>query len=113
MAAGPKVDAVAIHWYKGADPKRFIRDVTAVIDAYHKPVWITEYAPQTAADARKNPRRYAENDIERFISETVAWMETEPRVHRYAWHDPKLGNAALFDEAGALTDAGKAYAAAR
>jgi hypothetical protein len=113
LRARPRVDFVAMHWYRGADPARFVRDVTAVIDAYGLPVWVTEFAPQTSASARARPEKFSADEVGRFLRATVAWMEREPRVHRYAWHDAKSGSSALFDASGALTLTGRAYAAAR
>ena len=37
-------------------------------------------------------------------------MESNPMVHRYAWHDPKTGTSAIFNTDGSLTATGQAYA---
>ncbi len=110
MAAGPKVDFVTVHWYKGVDPKHFIKDIEAVYTKYGKPVWVTEFAPQTTNNAKLNPNKYTQEQVDRFISETVRWMESTPWVERYAIFDPGIGTCALFDENGELTATGTTYA---
>lgn len=111
MAGGPRVDFVTVHWYKGVDAQRFIVDIEAVCDAFGKPVWVTEFAPQTARRASEAPDRFTQAQVEAFLRETTEWMERSSCVERYAWHDPKAGTAALFVE-GVLTATGRAYAAA-
>ncbi|PUE33425.1 glycosyl hydrolase [Limnohabitans sp. Jir72] len=113
MQGQPKVDFMTLHWYKGADAAKFIRDVQALCEAYQKPVWVTEYAPQTAAQGKASPDKYSQAQVNQFIRETVAWMNASPCVERFAWHDAKRGTSALFDEQGQLTDTGLAYAQAR
>lgn len=113
MQGQPKVDFMTLHWYKGADAAKFIRDVQALCEAYNKPVWVTEYAPQTAAQGQESPDKYSQAQVNQFIRETVSWMNTSPCVERFAWHDAKRGTSALFDEQGQLTDTGRAYAQAR
>lgn len=113
MKAKPKVDFVTVHWYKGVDPKHFVKDIEAVHAAYDKPVWVTEFAPQTAASSRAEPDKFTQKQVDGFVAEVVGWMEKTPYVHRYAWHDSRAGTSALFDDKGALTPTGKAYAASR
>jgi hypothetical protein len=113
MKTNPKVDFVTLHWYKGADAGKFIKDVQAVCDAYQKPVWVTEFAPQTASQSKASPDKYSQAQVNQFIQETVHWMNSSPCVERFAWHDSKLGTSSLFDSKGDLTHTGKAYAQAR
>jgi hypothetical protein len=115
MQGQPKVDFMTLHWYKGADAAKFIRDVQALCDAYNKPVWVTEYALQTAAQAKEAPHKYSQAQVNQFIRETVAWMNASACAcaERFAWHDAKRGTSALFDEQGPLTATGRAYAGAR
>jgi hypothetical protein len=108
MNEKPKVDFIAVHWYKGVDPKKFIADIQAVCVAYKKPVWITEFAPQTASEARAQPLRYSQSEVDAFIQATTQWMEQSECVQRYAWHDAKTGTSALFKD-GKLTQSGFAY----
>jgi hypothetical protein len=113
MKAGPKVDFVTVHWYKGVRSDKFIRDIGDICDTYKKPVWVTEFAPQTAAEGRNNPGKYTQSEVDQFIRETVAWMNASKCVERFAWHDAKSGTSALFDEHGELTETGKSYARAK
>jgi hypothetical protein len=112
MSANPKVDFIAVHWYKGADATKFIRDISAICQRYGKPVWVTEYAPSTAGNGAKSPDKFSQLQVTRFIQATVAWMNQEPCVQRYAWHDAKQGTSALFKPDGSLTPSGEAYAKA-
>lgn len=113
MKANPKVDFVAVHWYKGANAKKFIRDIQDICKAYGKPVWVTEFAPSTAANGRSQPEKYDQSEVTQFINETVTWMNQEPCVERFAWHDAKEGTSALFDKDGNLTVSGNAYSQAQ
>jgi hypothetical protein len=112
MKARPRVDFITVHWYKGADARKFINDMTAIHNAYKLPLWITEFAPQTHVSAGEKPDKFSQSDVNQFIREVVQWMENTPWIYRYAWHDAGSGTSALFDDAGNLTPTGKAYAAA-
>lgn len=113
LQASPRVDFVTVHWYKGASADKFIRDIEAVCQAYGKPVWVTEFAPQTVAQARLAPAKYSQDEVADFIDASVRWMNQSPCVERYAWHDARVGSSALFDAQGALTATGRRYAQAR
>jgi hypothetical protein len=112
MQSKPKVDFMTLHWYKGADPKHFIRDLEEIHVKFGKPLWVTEFAPQTAASSEKDPKKYTHAQVTVFINETISFMERTPWVERYAWHDSRVGTSALFDEKGELTATGRVYAAA-
>jgi len=110
LKAQPKVDAIAVHWYKGVDARKFIADLQAIHEAYGRPLWVTEYCPQTSAASEQQPDRYPAAQVAEFIAATSSWMERTEWVQRYAWHHPKAGTCRLFDEAGKLTATGQAYA---
>lgn len=112
LGADPKskVSRIAVHWYKGADAKKFIKDMQAIHQAYNLPLWVTEFAPQTVASAKDNPTKYAQSEVESFIKSALTFLEQTSWVERYAWHDSKVGTSALFDEKGMLTATGQAYA---
>lgn len=110
LATEPKVDFITVHWYKGADAKHFIRDLEEIHAAFGKPIWVTEYAPQTAASSAAEPSKYSQAEVDAFIKETIRWMERTAWVERYAWHDSRAGTSALFDASGELTASGKTYA---
>lgn len=113
VKAGAKVDAIAVHWYKGADAARFIKDLELIHAHFGKPVWVTEFAPQTAADSAASPDKFTQAQVDAFIAASTRFMEKTPWVQRYAWHDSGVGTSALFKEDGELTPTGKAYAAAK
>ena len=113
LKAGAKVDAIAVHWYKGADAARFIKDLEQIHAHFGKPIWVTEFAPQTAADSAAAPGKYSQAQVDAFIVASTRFMEKTSWVQRYAWHDSGVGTSALFTEQGELTPTGKAYAAAK
>jgi hypothetical protein len=110
MQASPKVDFVTVHWYKGVQSKKFIKDMEAVFEMYKRPLWITEFAPQTTKSSREKPDKFSQKEVDVFIREVTQWMEVTPFIERYAWHDAKAGTSALFDDSGRLTATGKVYA---
>jgi len=109
MASNPKVDFITVHWYKGVNSTLFINDMKAIIAKWNKPIWITEFAPQTISSSTTNPTKYTQTQVNAFISTVVHWMETEPMVERYAFHDSRTGTSALFTSTGKLTATGIAY----
>jgi hypothetical protein len=109
-ALGASTDFVAVHWYKGADPQKFIRDIQAICQSTGQKIWVTEFAPQTAAQARLEPEKFSQSQVDRFIKETTTWMAQSSCVQRYAWHDAKMGTSALWNQ-GQLTATGLTYAA--
>jgi hypothetical protein len=113
LKADPKVDAIAVHWYKGADSARFIKDLEEIYVRFQKPLWVTEFAPQTNADSAANPTKFTQAQVNTFIAETTAFMEKTPWVERYAWHHSGVGTSALFTKDGQLTETGKAYASVK
>lgn len=109
MSQRPKVDFITVHWYKGCDANLFIADITAIIAAYNLPVWVTEFAPQTTAQSTSLPTKYTQDQMNTFINTTVAWMNSQPMVARFAWHDSKVGTSAIFTTQGDLTLTGQSY----
>ena len=109
LISNPKCDFISVHWYRGCNPKKFISDMKNIIQKYQKPIWITEFAPQTASSSKKEPNKYSQKEVNQFIATVCDWMNSEPMVYRYAWHDSKEGTSALFDTAGNLTETGKNY----
>jgi hypothetical protein len=110
LGLGARVDFIAVHWYKGVDAHKLIADLQAICSAYGKPVWLTEFAPQTAAQARAEPQKFSQTQVDQFIGQSTAWLATSDCVQRYAWHDAKTGTSALFEN-GRLTVTGQTYAA--
>jgi hypothetical protein len=111
MDKAPHVDFITVHWYKGVKPQLFIDDIKAICEAYKKPVWVTEFAPQTAADSRAQPEKFAQAEVDTFILDTAQWIEGSACVQPYARHDSAVGTSALFANGG-LTATGRTYASA-
>jgi len=105
----PKVDFIAVHWYKGCNASKFITEMTQMINQYGLPIWITEFAPQTVSDSKKDPDKYSTEEVNEFMKAVMQWMENEAMVQRYAWHDSKTGTSAIFNDDGSLTATGKFY----
>jgi hypothetical protein len=113
LKAKPKVDAIAVHWYRGVEAAKFIKDLEEIHAHFQKPIWVTEFAPQTAASSEESPDKFTHAQVKAFIEATTDFMEKTPWVQRYAWHDSGVGTSALFTEKGELTPTGKAYAAVK
>jgi hypothetical protein len=114
MSNNPKVDFITIHWYKGTSSDKFISDIKSIINYYKLPVWITEFAPQTSSSSKDSPLKYTQSDVNNFIMNVINWMESEPMVQRYAWHNSKVSGSScnLFNDDGSLTQTGVTYAMA-
>ncbi len=105
-------DRIAVHWYKGVDYKKFKSDMTAIYNKFKKPLWITEFAPQTVSSSTATPGKYSQSEVDTFIKEVVSWMRKTQFIERYAWHDSKIGTSQLIDSNGQLTASGLTYALA-
>jgi hypothetical protein len=113
QTAGPKVDFITLHWYKGANAQLFMNDVAALYNKYKLPIWITEFCPQDHASAMANPTAYTQPQVTSFITTVIPWLESQPYVQAYAWHDPSYGTCSLFDSStGGLSATGLVYASA-
>jgi hypothetical protein len=108
--AAKNYDFITLHWYGGADPNKFIKDLQEVYALFKKPIWITEYAPQTWGSSTKSPNMFTQAQIDNFIIVTCKWMNKTDYIHRYAWHNSYVGRCALFTADGELTKTGKTYA---
>ena len=105
----PKVDFVCVHWYKGPNSTQFINDMTDIINLYNKPIWVTEFAPQTESSSQAEPNKYTQQEVNDFINTVVPWMNNNSMVERFAWHDSKVGTSAVFTIDGQLTETGITY----
>ena len=112
MKAKPKVDAIAVHWYKGVSAKKFIDDMTEIHKMYDLPIWVTEFACQTSESSKDEPKKFTQTQVNQFIEESTRWMEKTSWVQRYAWHSSGNGTCCLYDDKGhKLSATGNAYAA--
>ena len=111
MKGKPKVDAIAVHWYKGVSVKNFIDDMTEIHKAYNLPIWVTEFACQTSESSKDNPKKFTQAQVNQFIEESTKWMEKTSWIQRYAWHSSGTGTSCLYDDKGRkLSATGRAYA---
>jgi hypothetical protein len=113
MQSSPKVDFITVHWYKGTDTTTFMNDMTNIYNLFKKPIWVTEFAPQTASQSTTSPTKYAQADVNQFITSVTNWMNNQSFIQRYAWHDSQAGTSAIFTTTGQLTLTGQAYAAVK
>jgi hypothetical protein len=109
MQSSPRVDFITVHWYKGVDTSKFYDDMTQMYQLFNKPLWVTEFAPQTVSSAYTNPTKYRQGQVDTFIVAVTRWMNAQSFIQRYAWHDAKYGTSAIFDSTGALTPTGLTY----
>ncbi|MDQ2731602.1 MAG: glycoside hydrolase family protein, partial [Armatimonadota bacterium] len=104
-------DFITIHWYGGNDPQGFLGYLANIHNMYHRPLWITEFAPADWSGHRGiSPQQSAD-----FMKVVVPEMNKRDYVERYAWFsaatgDAALGASALFHNDGSLTELGKVYA---
>ncbi len=111
------IDFIPLHCYynnySGADAARtFLADVVdKTYEMYHKPIWITEFAPSG----------YGYNDAEgrakakAFLETAFEGLDERPYVERYSWFsyntdDNNNGASALWtNDTGVLTDLGRTF----
>lgn len=105
-----RVDFVTIHWYGGADPQGFLGYLKRIHDLYHRPLWVTEFAPADWSGHHGVSTKQAAD----FMRAALPGMDRLGYVQRYAWYsaspdDAALGASALFNKDGSLTDLGRLY----
>ena len=110
-----RVDFVTIHWYGGNDPQGFLDYLARVHDLYHRPLWITEFAPADWSAGPGHPNRYTPEQMADFMRVVLPEMNKRDYVQRYSWYsagpkDAALGPSALFNDDGSLTTLGRLYA---
>lgn len=106
----PNFNFMCVHWYaNGKTADDMIEYLEHMFSIYKKPIWITEYAPQTTGDSMKDPARYSWAQVNAFITKTTKFFEETPWIHRYAWHHSYVGTSALWTKNGTLTQTGIAY----
>jgi len=98
-----RIDFVAAHWYRSADPGAFEDWLKELNATYRRPVWVTEFnAMYTGADEAGHLQ---------FLKGALRALEKHRFVERYAYFNPGSGKAALLKD-GELTKLGEAYRAA-
>lgn len=109
-----RVDFICVHWYGGPNAKAFLSYLEKVYNLYHKPIWITEFAVADWKAKTAEENKFSKAVILDFMKEILPALDKTPYVERYAWfsaneNSAALGNAALFDANGNLTELGKYY----
>jgi hypothetical protein len=106
---GCRVDAVAVHLYVGCagDGKNhaqwLINHLKTYESRFEQPLWLTEFACHDAANAEQQRA---------FMIDAVTYLESDPRIARYAWFAGRADNVPHVDLLGAdgqLTELGKTY----
>ncbi len=112
------IDVVAVHWYDwgnwlaappnggNANPNpvdvlnRFKSYITNVYNRYKKPIWITEF--------NANPNRPTAIQ-EQFMAMALPWLDSDPRVERYAYFFPAAILPTINPMSSVLTPVGQVY----
>ncbi|MCA9521215.1 MAG: glycoside hydrolase family protein [Myxococcales bacterium] len=110
--AGCRVDRVAFHVYVGCHPSGsnkaqwLIDHVETYKQRFSQPLWLTELA---CTDAKNFDEQIA------FLEDAVAYLESDPRIERYAWFSGRFQGIPFVDllgDDGTLTPLGQAYVSA-
>lgn len=113
---GIRSDFVPVHWYGAPDSDRFIDFLERLHALYKKPLWITEFAVADWHSTKYGTKnRFSEDDVVKFIRQTLPRLERLDYVERYAWlaadtDKESLRPSLLFAGDGKLTKVGLAYA---
>jgi Glycosyl hydrolase catalytic core len=106
---GCRVDALGVHIYVGCKGENgnhaqwLINHLKTYESRFTQPIWLTEFACSDAA----NP-----DEQRAFLVDAVAYLESDPRIERYAWFAGRADNVPHVDLLGAdgeLTALGRAY----
>ncbi len=106
---GCRVDALAVHVYVGCKgeagnhAKWLIDHLKTYERRFSQPIWLTEFACNDAA---------TEEEQRLFMVDAVTYLESDPRIERYAWFAGRADNVPHVDLLGAdgqLTALGRTY----
>lgn len=113
------IDFIPLHCYYGTyggvnAANTFLTDVVdKTYQMYHKPIWITEFAPSGWGYSNS----YGRKQCKEFLEAVLKGLDERSYVERYSWFsfdttDETNGAAALWtNKTGVLTDLGNAYVA--
>lgn len=106
---GCRVDVLGIHIYVGCKGENgnhaqwLINHIKTYEQRFKQPLWLTEFA---CSDAKNEDEQAA------FLTDAVTYLESDPRIERYAWFAGRADNVPHVDLLGAdgqLTALGRAY----
>lgn len=113
-----RVNFVCVHWYGAPSPAEFLQLINRTWTLYHRPIWITEFAPADWSAGPGHPNRYSQVMVARFLRVVLPMLNRLRFVQCYAWYPyggvsrfNPLGCSGLFDKKGNLTLVGRVYAA--
>jgi hypothetical protein len=93
-----KVDFIALHWYRSADPSAFESWLKEVYRAYRKPIWVTEFNPWRGHDEKVHWD---------FLRGALRALEKNSFVERYAYFNPRdAGNLFASSPENTADDSG-------
>lgn len=107
--SGCRVDAIAIHIYVGCAGENgnhaqwLINHIKNYESQFTQPIWLTEFACNDAKNAQEQ---------QAFLVDAVKYLESDPRIARYAWFAGRANNVPYVDLLGGdgqLTPLGQAY----
>jgi hypothetical protein len=108
-----RVDFIALHYYSdNADVSEFKAFLQSAHQAYHKPIWVTEWALVDWLE----PHKFSVSEIAAFAEEAIRMMDDLRFVKRHAWFAAYDGggpldvDTELFDKNGDLTAVGEVFA---
>jgi hypothetical protein len=105
---GCRVDHIAVHAYTCDVANLRSMSIDPFVKKYKRPIWLTEFDCADSGSIR--------NDVasqKAYMAASVAALEADPNVFRYAWFMAKASgnwsNIALLDSSGKLTELGQYY----
>lgn len=97
-----RVDFIAIHWYRSANPGEFDEWLDGLYKKWRRPIWITEFNAF-----------YAGGDKDKFAEQAVKILDRHSKVERYAYFTCPDGQpGGLWRKTGdgrELTELGRIY----
>jgi hypothetical protein len=119
QAKGYRVDFICLHYYRPpnsatavADLKKWLTDAYA---KYKKPIWLTEFgAPdcKSLGWCGSNAAALTQAQVDAFVGQVVAMLESLPFVERYAWFVDRTQEgfelSFVFNADGSLSPTGTA-----
>lgn len=104
-----RVDAIGVHVYVGCKGENgnhaqwMINHLKTYEQRFTQPIWLTEFACSDAKNA---------DEQKAFLTDAVTYLESDPRIVKYAWFAGRADNVPHVDLLGGdgqLTPLGEAY----